>query len=159
MLKTLFKTLILVLLIAFVVIQFFGIDKSIPETSPNTDFIQIYSPPEDVENILRSACYDCHSNETTYPWYSNIQPVGWWLQDHIEHARRDINFSIWANYSPEDIDHNLEEIAEEVEEGGMPLESYTWAHAEARLTDQQKETFVRWIENLRASSVDAETMD
>ncbi len=166
--KTLFKTLLLLLLVAFIVIQFFGIDRSVPETSPEADFITIYSPPSEVQNILQSACYDCHSYETNYPWYSNIQPVAWWLQDHIEEARDEMNLSTWTNYSPEDADHYLEEIVEMVDEEEMPLPSYTWAHADARLTDQQRETLVSWAENLRtsfhepapdSSSVDAEMMD
>lgn len=166
--KTFFKSLLLLLLVVFIIIQFFGVDRTVPQTSPEADFLTIYSPPSDVENIFQSACYDCHSNETTYPWYSNIQPVGWWMQDHIDEARGDINFSVWADYPAEDVDHNLEEIAEEVEDGGMPLDSYTWAHSEARLTDQQRETLVSWVENLRASlqestadtsSADADTME
>lgn len=155
--KTLFKSILVLLLIAFIVIQFFGIDKSVPDTSPESDFIAVYSPPSEVESILKSACYDCHSNETIYPWYSNIQPVGWWLQDHIDHARNHVNFSTWSEYSQEDKTDILEELAEEVDEGGMPLESYTWIHEEARLTDQQRETLVNWTENLQVSHNDATT--
>lgn len=149
--KSFLKIFLLILLLAFVVIQFFGIDKSVPQHDPATDFITVTNPPADVESILRQACYDCHSYETEYPWYSNIQPVGWWLGDHIEHGRHHLNFSTWADDPQDRQSHKLEELGEEVDEKKMPLDSYTWAHTEARLTDDQRETLVTWANDLRTT--------
>lgn len=156
------KISLLVLLIIFIVIQFFGIDKSVPEYDETGDFLSVYNPPSEVETIFRTTCYDCHSYSTVYPWYSNIQPVAWWLEDHIEEGRDEMNLSLWEDYSGEDADHLLEEIVEMVEEEKMPLPSYTWAHADARLTDEQREEFTSWVSDLRSSlelSSDSSTTD
>lgn len=146
----LFKIMFFVLAI-FIIIQFFGVNKAVPETEPSADFLNIHKPPENVESIFSSACYDCHSYETTYPWYSNVQPLAWWLQSHIDEGRDEMNLSTWENYSPEDADHYLEEIVEVVEEEEMPLPSYTWAHSEARLTDEQRDILTNWVAELRTS--------
>lgn len=134
--KVFFKYLLLILLILFIAIQFFGIKKSVPEYDESGDFLSEFNPPSDVETIFRSACYDCHSYETTYPWYSNVQPFGWWLQGHIDEGRDEMNLSLWNQYSRKDADHLLEEMVEMVEDEEMPLPSYTWIHSDARLTDQ-----------------------
>ncbi|MDZ7717875.1 MAG: heme-binding domain-containing protein [Balneolaceae bacterium] len=149
--KSILKYILLTLLFIFIILQFFGVDKSVPEFNTNTDFLATHNPSSDVESIFRSACYDCHSYETTYPWYSNIQPVAWWLQDHIDEGRDEMNLSLWNEYSTEDADHLLEEMVEMVEEEEMPLPSYTWTHSDARLTDQQRENLTNWAANLRTS--------
>ena len=148
--KTVIKYLLVILLIVLVVIQFFGIDRSVPEYDESGDFLSNYEPPAEVETIFRTACYDCHSYDTVYPWYTGIQPVGWWLEDHIEHGRDEMNLSLWDDYSPGDADHLLEEMVEMVEEEEMPLPSYTWAHSDARLTEEQREEFTTWVSNLRS---------
>lgn len=149
--NTFLRYFLLALLSAFIIIQFFGIDKSVPEYDESRDFLSVYEPPDEVESIFRTACYDCHSYSTIYPWYSNIQPAGWWLESHIEEGRDEMNLSLWEDYSPDDADHLLEEMVEMVEDEEMPLPSYTWIHADARLTDQQREQFTVWISDLRAS--------
>ena len=147
--KSILTYIFLALLIIFVIIQFFGIDKSLPQYEASGDFLATHTPPSEVETMFRTACYDCHSYETRYPWYSNIQPVAWWLQGHIEEGREEMNFSLWDNYSMADADHYLEEIIEVVDEEEMPLPSYTWAHSEARLTDAQREELTAWVRSLR----------
>ena len=88
-----------------VIIQFFQIDKIQPEVNPSLDFISLEQPPQEVENLLRSACYDCHSYESEYPWYTNIQPVAWLFDHHIDHSQEYLNFSEWGNYSLSRADH------------------------------------------------------
>ena len=105
------------LIAVVVIIQFFGIDKSAPDTNEAIDFVALNHPPVEVEEILRSACYDCHSHKTVYPWYSNIQPVGWWLADHVDHGRGHLNFSEWGTYEEKKQKHKVTECMEEVEEG------------------------------------------
>ena len=95
--KTL-KRILIVLLIVFVLIQFFRIDKSHPKIRKYQDFISITKPPAEIENLLRNACYDCHSYETEYPWYAEVAPVSWWLDHHVEEGREHLNFSTWGKY-------------------------------------------------------------
>lgn len=143
--KPILTYFLLALLLIFIVIQFFGMDKSVPEYDESGDFLSVYEPPAEVETTFRKACYDCHSYDMVYPCYSNIQPAGWWLQSHIEEGRDEMNLSVWEDYSAGDADHLLEEMVEMVEEEEMPLPSYTWAHADARLTDEQREELTTWV--------------
>ena len=138
-------------LIAFVVIQFIRPEKNISESQ---DYVLAFetetTPSDEVKTILKSACYDCHSDNTKYPWYNNIAPVSFWLAEHIEHGKEELNFSDWENYSIKKKDHKLEELVEEVEEGKMPLDEYTWTHKDARLTVEQKDVLFEWAKNTRA---------
>jgi hypothetical protein len=107
--------------------------------------------PQNVQQILKTSCYDCHSNNTVYPWYSNIQPVAWWLKDHIDEGKRELNFSEFATYRIGRQYRKLEEINGEVKENKMPLESYTLIHSDAKLSDEQKLTLATWVTTLRDS--------
>ena len=111
------KKILVIVAILAVIIQFFRIDKENPPYEASSDFISVENAPEDIQIILKQACYDCHSHQTTYPWYSNVAPVSWWLKDHIDEGREHLNFSVWASYDAERREHKLEELAEEVEEG------------------------------------------
>lgn len=137
------------LLLVFVVLQFFGPEQTNPQADPAKDFLTNTNPTQEIATIIESACYDCHSYKTKYPWYSGIEPLSWWLQDHIDHGRDELNFSEWADYSTRRADHKLEEAIEYVEEEEMPLPSYTWAHWDANLTDQQREELNQWFASLR----------
>lgn len=139
------KYFLLTLLAALIVMQFFRIDKSVPEYNKTNDFITLESPPEAVSNILVKACYDCHSNETIYPWYSEVAPLSWWLADHIDEGREHLNYSTWGEQSLKRKKHKLEEMIEEVEEGEMPLTSYTLAHWDASLTADEKTALINWL--------------
>lgn len=141
------KNRLLILLVALlVIIQFFQPDRSVPAYDPSRDFITIMQPPAEVQEMLRVACYDCHSYQTEWPWYTYVQPVGWWIGHHVEEGREHLNFSEWGNYSLEDQAHALEEAAEEVEEGNMPLKPYTIMHADAHLSEAQRAVLVEWLE-------------
>ncbi|PCJ27642.1 MAG: hypothetical protein COA97_03220 [Flavobacteriales bacterium] len=143
------KKIVLGLLIIVVILQFFRIDKTNPEINRIDDFIEINNPPQEIVNILKSACYDCHSHETKYPWYSNVAPISWWVKDHITEAREELNFSEWGAYKYKRKDHKLEEMIEMLEEGKMPLNEYTWTHADAKLTPEQKIQLINWIKETR----------
>lgn len=154
--KGLLKKVMLVLLSIFVVIQFiFRIDKTVPAFDATQDLIAITKPSEEVVNLLKSSCYDCHSYETEYPWYSNVAPVSAWIGHHIEEGREHLNFSVWGSYSPEKAEHKLEECAEETEEKKMPLSSYTLTHGDASLSEEQIETLVNWFEE-QMETIDTE---
>ena len=135
--KVLFRVS-LVLGVLAVLIQLVPVDRSNP---PVTGEI---SAPEPVLATLRSSCYDCHSNETTWPWYSRVAPVSWRIAGHVEEAREHLNFSEWEGMSQQDRDHAREEIWDEVEKGAMPLWDYLWLHRDARLTPAQKEALREW---------------
>lgn len=133
-----------------VIIQFIRIDKTNPEVVMENDFIVQTNPPEHIQTILKTSCYDCHSNESTYPWYTNVAPISWWVKKHINEAREELNFSEWGTFSTKRQKHKLEEGAEMVEEGEMPLPSYIIAHSEAKLTTEQKNELVAWFKAEKA---------
>ena len=149
MIKKVLKKILIGLAVLIVVIQFFRIDKTNPITPIEKGFIEINQPPTEITAILKTSCYDCHSNQVSYPWYTNIAPISWFIKDHINEAREELNFSEWADYSLKRKDHKLEECAEEVEEGEMPLDSYFIMHSEAELTHEQRETLENYFKSLR----------
>lgn len=132
------KKVLTAILVAFIIIQFFPIDKTNPAPTPGMDFIRIKNTPPEVAAIINRSCYDCHSNETRYPWYSNIAPPAWILKNHINEGRKELNFSTFAVYEPKTQAHKLQECIEMVEKKEMPLESYFIGHQDAKLTDAQR---------------------
>jgi hypothetical protein len=105
--------------------------------------------PAEIEAVLQRSCYDCHSNATRYPWYANIQPVGWWLEQHVRDGKRHLNFSEFTTYSAKRATHKLEEVAEEVRGRHMPLNSYLWVHRDAQLNDAEVKLLADWATNTR----------
>jgi len=149
--KKFFKRLFLVLLIAFVVIQFFRPAKNKAEGPSKNDISTLYPVPEDVQNILKTSCYDCHSNNTVYPWYAEVQPVAWWLDSHIKDGKKDLNFSEFASYRIRRQYKKLEEVNELVKKDEMPLDSYLWIHKNAKLSEPQKLVLANWANAVRDS--------
>lgn len=149
MLKKILKRTFQILLLAFVVIQFFRPAKNKAEGISNKDISKIYAMPEDVNTILKTSCYDCHSNNTVYPWYAEVQPVAWWLNKHIVDAKKDLNFSEFAGYSIRRQYRKFEEINDLVKKDEMPLDSYLWIHKYAKLSDEQKLTLANWVTSVR----------
>lgn len=143
------KKILLAFLVILVILQFFRIDTVNPVIEEEKDFITITQPTDELKTILKNACYDCHSHTTVYPWYAQIAPVSWWLKHHIDEGREELNFSKWSDYSTKKADHKLEECAEMVEDGAMPLNSYTWTHGEASLNAEQRKALAEFFEGLR----------
>ena len=139
------KKISVILLVAFILIQFFPIHKNNPAPTPQMDFLTIKNTPESTANLIRNGCYDCHSNETKYLWYSNVQPIAWFLQDHIEEGRKELNFSTFATYEPKRQAHKLAEAIEQIEKGEMPLDSYIIAHSEAKFSEAQKQEVIQYL--------------
>jgi DNA replicative helicase MCM subunit Mcm2 (Cdc46/Mcm family) len=143
-----FKKIMLVLLAALVVIQFIHPKKNKAE-GPQPNFIgNVYSIPGDVKTILAKACNDCHSNNTTYPWYANFQPVHWWLDKHVKDGKKHINYDEYTNRPLRYQYHKMEETIEMVKEGEMPLNSYTWTHKDAKLTEEEKAKITGWAQSV-----------
>jgi hypothetical protein len=149
MFKKILKRTFQILLVAFIVIQFFHPAKNQAEGISNNDITKLYAVPADVQTILKTSCYDCHSNNTVYPWYAKIQPVAWWLNDHIEEGKKEINFSEFASYRIGKQYRKLNEVNEQIKKGEMPLDNYLWIHSDAKLSDQQKITVTNWVNAVR----------
>lgn len=121
------------------------------KTNPPSDLAQSVfarmSVPEDVASILKRACWDCHSNETVWPWYADVAPMMWTVRGHVVSGRAHLNFSEWGKYSPDEVREILEEVCELVQKREMPLPSYLRAHKEARLSDADIAMLCRWAGN------------
>ena len=143
------KKIFITLLVIFILIQFIRPEENKGPAFTNQDITHYVKVPANIQNILKASCYDCHSNHTNYPWYSKINPVGWWLNHHIEEGKAEINFSDVSGLDKKELDHKLEEVAEEVQEGHMPLPSYLWLHTDAKLTQQQVAQVLLWVKQER----------
>ncbi len=143
------RIIVISILVILVVIQFVPALPESYEPDENKTFAEVYEVPDEVHSILKSACFDCHSHQSKWPWYSKIAPLSFWIGDHVEHGRKHLDFSQWGSYSEEKAAHKLEEIVEEVKGGEMPLESYTWIHSEARLSEPERLLLVEYVNGLR----------
>lgn len=132
------KKTVIVLVIALVAMQFIPVDRSNPSDRGQP------AAPSEVETILRRACYDCHSNETRWRWYAQIAPISFLLARDVKEGRREVNFSIWDRYEQRRKARKLKEIVKEVEEGDMPPWYYVSVHADARLSQADREAIVKW---------------
>ncbi len=144
MLKIL-KIIAIVALVALVGIQFIPTNRNQSDVVPVTDFISTYNPPKEVANVLKTSCYDCHSNNTEYPWYNKIQPIAMYLEDHIRHGKGELNFSQFGDYSDRRKKSKLKSFIKEVEQDKMPLDSYTLIHWDAKISDSHKELVLTWV--------------
>ena len=143
------KKIFLILLGVFVIAQFFKPEKNEGDIMSMKAFYEETKPTTEVKQILETACTDCHSNVTRYPWYNNITPVNYWLAEHVNDGKKHFNMSNWVGNSVKRKDHKFEELIEMVEDKEMPLESYTWVHADAKLTDAQIKAVVDWAKLVR----------
>jgi hypothetical protein len=136
------------LLAALVVIQFFHPKKNVSE-GPQPNYIgNNFTIPADVKTILAKACNDCHSNNTRYPWYAKLQPVHWWLDNHIREGKKGLNFDEYTSRNLRYQYHKMEDVVEQLKEGEMPLNSYTWTHKDAKLTTEEKASVTKWAESV-----------
>jgi hypothetical protein len=148
----LIKTILLGLLVVASGGQFIRPAKNLSAAAPGPDHLTVlHPPPAAVQAVLERACYDCHSNHTRYPWYAEIQPVGWWLAGHIKEGKSHLNFSTFGTYPAKRQMRKLEELIDEVEGGKMPLASYRRIHADARLTPAEIKALTDWAEAVRES--------
>lgn len=142
------KKILLLLLFALLIIQFFQISSTNEDTRAELDLIAMEKPSGDLGSLLRSACYDCHSEQTVYPGYTKIQPVGWWVRGHVRGGKQKLNFSKWGDYTDKQRIHHGEESVEVLNEGRMPLKSYTWLHPQSKLSAEEKESLVAFFSAL-----------
>ena len=144
------KKILIALLGVFIIIQLIKPVKNQSEAVTPNDIFANFKSENSTKQLIRTSCYDCHSNNTVYPWYAEIQPLAWWLADHVKEGKSELNFSEFASYKPKKADHKLEEVIEMIQEGEMPLKSYTLIHGNAKLSDGQKKAIITWAEGLRS---------
>ncbi len=142
--RKILNTVLIIIVILFIVIQFIKHEKNAGEEIASNQITAVQQVPENVQKILKTSCFDCHSNTTVYPWYSKIQPVAWFLNDHIIEGKKELNFSIFATYATFRQYKKFKEINKQVQDGEMPLTSYTIPHRDAVLSAEQKIILENW---------------
>lgn len=133
------------MLLVFVGIQFIPTTRNQSKLELPTDLMAVYNVPNQVEVIFKTSCYDCHSNNTVYPWYNKIQPTSWIMKGHIKKGKAELNFNEFGSYSERRQKSKLKSILNQVKDGEMPLASYTWIHREAKLSETEKKALEDWI--------------
>jgi hypothetical protein len=150
--KKIIKKILFIGLIIFLLMQLYQPARNEAfEQDITADFTKIYNVPKNIETILRTSCYDCHSNNTNYPWYSNIQPARFFMESHINEGKENLNFNEWGNYSGRKQKNKLDRIAKQIKSNEMPLASYTLIHKNATLSATQKKEIINWISQLKDS--------
>ncbi len=148
----LFKRIGYVLLIILVGIQFIPARSNQSSEMLSTEFVNVYEVPENVQQILLNSCYNCHSNNTNYPWYSYVQPIGLLLENHIYKAKAELNLSEFGDYSVRKQRSKLKSMISQIEKGEMPMTSYTFIHREARLPPEDKNELIDYLKTLKNTS-------
>jgi len=143
------RKILLVFLVILIIIQFIRPGRNISNAVSSNDITLHFPVPEDIVHVLKRSCYDCHSNNTVYPWYMNIQPVGWWMQYHVNDGKRKLNFSEFSSYPVKKQYDKFKATRDEIKEGGMPLDSYLWIHKYAILTAAEKTSVIKWADSLQ----------
>jgi hypothetical protein len=146
---TLLRKILFGLAAVLVIIQVFPASKNVSEGNSDSNIERSLTVPEEVANLMRTSCYDCHSNNTRYPWYAHVQPVGWWLAGHIGDGKEELNFDEFGTYQIRRQQKKLEEIEEMVLRDEMPLPAYVFIHTDAALTAEEKSVIVAWAKTAR----------
>ncbi|CAM3688178.1 heme-binding domain-containing protein [Elizabethkingia occulta] len=143
------KKIFLAGIILLLVLQFFQpIRNTDKGQAPSSDFMQVYKAPISIQRTMLNSCYDCHSNNTHYPFYSYVQPIGYLLEKHIRNGKQELNFNEWGNYSSRKKRNKLSAIREQIENNKMPLPSYLILHQNAKLSEPQKQELLKWIKSV-----------
>ena len=145
------KKILLAILVVIIVIQFIRPVRNKSDQVLPSDISKLFTMPDSVLVVFKNACYDCHSNNTNYPWYINIQPMGWIMTKHIQRGKVALNFSDFGSFSIRKQQSKLKAIADQVTDGEMPLSSYTWMHKKARLTKDEKTLLINWVQKSKDS--------
>ena len=145
------KKILYVLFAVFIIIQFIRPKQNISAGPFPNDISTKFAINDNISSILKTACYDCHSNNSSYPWYSNIQPVYWWMQDHVNEGKKELNFSEFATYTVKRQRKKFTEMIDEVKEEKMPLPNYTWMHGNAKLNAEQRAALQKWCDESLAT--------
>lgn len=142
------KKVLFGILAILILIQFIRPDKN-DSGNMEHDISVVNEIPTQVSEILKTSCNDCHSNKTQYPWYNQIAPVSWFLAQHVNEAKEHLNFSEWTTYNNKQKDHLIKDLKEVLKENEMPLESYVWIHKDAKMTKEQYQVMLNWVNTLK----------
>jgi len=148
--KVSIKKIVGVVVLLLLILQFFRTEKNSSSTVSENAIEKHYTVPAPVQSLLKTSCYDCHSNNTEYPWYNNIQPVAFWLNSHVKDGKKHLNFDEFNTYSLERKRKKLKEVSETIEKGEMPLPSYTIIHGDAKLSADDIQALKTWANSLAA---------
>jgi len=146
----LIKWLLIVAACLFLIAQFKRPAKTNPPFDGSTSLEANTQLDPRVAAVLDRSCNDCHSNKTRWPWYSNVAPVSWFVIDHVNEGRENMNLSEWGKYEPRDVDGLLRKMCRETRSGGMPLSSYTPLHPGSKLSAEDVKTLCEWTDGERA---------
>jgi len=146
------KKITLGILALLLLLQLYRPARNKSEAAQTNDISQVYPVPAPVKTILDKSCNDCHSNNTKYPWYTEIQPIGLWTQNHVNEGKEELNFSEFKTYSAKRQAKKMHEVVEMIEENEMPLNSYLWIHGDAKLSTEEKATLISWAKNFGAQT-------
>ena len=149
-LRKVLKWIVIVLACAFVIAQLWRPARTNPAVDPSQTIHAHLQVTPQVAAILDRSCQDCHSNATRWPWYTNVTPVSWFIVDHVDHGRSQLNFSEWGKLQPHQREKNLQEICEEVEAGAMPLATYTPLHPGSSLSPEDVKALCDWTKTERS---------
>ena len=145
------KYLIFILLFVIVGIQFIPTTSNQSNEVLTSDFTRTFNASDKIKNLIKTSCYDCHSNNTNYPWYNKIQPIGWMLEAHVKDGKEELNFSEFGAYSTRKQKSKLKSIASQIRDNVMPPSSYTLLHWDARLSELEKSLLEKWVNDLEDS--------
>ena len=145
------KKIAILLIIVVIGIQFVPTAYNTSNEVLETDFIKTFNAPQNVQNLLKTSCYDCHSNNTNYPWYSKIQPGIWFMQKHVNEGKEELNLSTFGDYSGRRKKSKLKSIISQIKDDEMPIASYTLIHRDAKLSKEDETLLIKWLTNLRDS--------
>jgi len=140
------KTIILIVVVVLIVIQFFRPDRNYSGRVSKQSITQLYPIPDNVNRIIQQSCVNCHSNNTDYPWYANVQPLDLWLNYHIEKGKSQLNLDEFGKYTSSQQINKLRSMKDQIKNGEMPLWSYTLVHKEARLSKSEKDILINWLD-------------
>ena len=143
------KIIVLILIVVFVGIQFIPTKRNQSNSISASDFMVVYNVPQQIETKIKVSCYNCHSNNTQYPWYNKIQPLSWFMEKHIEEGKAEFNFSVFGDYSVRRQKSKLKSTVSQIKDDEMPMSSYTLFHRDAKLSESDKELITEWFLHLR----------
>ncbi len=145
------QKIFIVLIVLVIAIQFIRPERNIENNPSRYDIFHKTGQPAEISAMVQSACYDCHSNRTAYPWYASVAPVSWIIANHVKEGKEHLNFSDWKLLDKAQQQHALEEIVEVLEKQEMPLKPYQWLHSEAEMTSEKSIQIIDWANEMKLS--------
>jgi len=139
------RNILIAIGVLLIIMQFFPIDKTNPTVDQTKDFLAIENAPAEVAALFKTACYDCHSSKTEYPWYTSVAPISWFIKGHIDEGREHLQFSTWGDYDAKKKAHKMEEIIEVVDGKEMPMLTYWMIHWDAKISEEQRKQITDWV--------------